>query len=236
MKKPCRKSQAQVCREVRGSQGTGVVSNNWLDRVLLSILYTFEPSCWPMLKPHLLGPLWFPFNSGPQFLGSLISNEFAFPKRRTWPGAGQRSDSSWPTISLSLSLSIPLSLSLSLSIYIYIYIHTLLNYSIYVYNVYNEGILIDAAEMFCIELGVERSATVRTPRAVRHYMVLHRRMFVGLVRDIPRNHPCGGKALHGFTSRFGARRPSRTRERLGGRLAALLCRRLRCLAHGSWGA
>ena len=28
-----------------GSQGLGVVSNNWLDRVLLSILYMLKPSC-----------------------------------------------------------------------------------------------------------------------------------------------------------------------------------------------
>ena len=38
------------------------------------------------------------------------------------------------------------------------------------------------------------------PRAVRHYIVLHQRIVVGLVRDIPRKHPCGGKALHGLAS------------------------------------
>ena len=32
-------------RELRGSQGMGVVSNNWLDCVLLSIVYMFKPSC-----------------------------------------------------------------------------------------------------------------------------------------------------------------------------------------------
>ena len=29
---------------LRGSQGMGVVSDDWLDRVLLSILYMFKPS------------------------------------------------------------------------------------------------------------------------------------------------------------------------------------------------
>ena len=29
----------------RGSQGMGIVSNNWFDRGLLSILYMFKPSC-----------------------------------------------------------------------------------------------------------------------------------------------------------------------------------------------
>ena len=37
-------------------------------------------------------------------------------------------------------------------------------------------------------------------RAVSHYIVLHQRTFVGLVRDILRKHPCGGKSLHGLTS------------------------------------
>ena len=32
-------------RELRGSRGVGVVSNNWFNRVLLPILYIFEPSC-----------------------------------------------------------------------------------------------------------------------------------------------------------------------------------------------
>ena len=41
--------------ELRGSQGTGVVSDNWFDRVLLSILYMFKPSHRPMLKPPSLG-------------------------------------------------------------------------------------------------------------------------------------------------------------------------------------
>ena len=35
-------------------------------------------------------------------------------------------------------------------------------------------------------------------RAVRHYMVLHQRICEGLVRDVPRKHPCGSKALHGL--------------------------------------
>ena len=30
--------------------------NNWLDCVLLSIIYMFKPSCWPMLEPPSLGP------------------------------------------------------------------------------------------------------------------------------------------------------------------------------------
>ena len=32
-------------RELRGSQGVGVVSNSWFDRALLSVLYMFKPSC-----------------------------------------------------------------------------------------------------------------------------------------------------------------------------------------------
>ena len=39
-------------REVRGSQGMGVVSNNWLVRDWLSIAYMFKPSRLPMLKTH----------------------------------------------------------------------------------------------------------------------------------------------------------------------------------------
>ena len=39
----------------RGSQGMGVVSNNWFDRVLLPILHMFKPSCRPMLKTPFLG-------------------------------------------------------------------------------------------------------------------------------------------------------------------------------------
>ena len=35
----------RASRELRGSRGMGVVSNNWLDCVLLSILYMFKPSC-----------------------------------------------------------------------------------------------------------------------------------------------------------------------------------------------
>ena len=30
---------------IKGSQGMGVESNHWFDRVLLSILYMFQPSC-----------------------------------------------------------------------------------------------------------------------------------------------------------------------------------------------
>ena len=43
-------------RELRGSQGMGVVLNNWFDHVFLSILYRFKPSCRPMFKPPSLGP------------------------------------------------------------------------------------------------------------------------------------------------------------------------------------
>ena len=47
----------RLCLEgTKGSQGMGVVSNSCLDRVLLSILYIFKPSCSPMLKPPSLGP------------------------------------------------------------------------------------------------------------------------------------------------------------------------------------
>ena len=42
--------------ELSGSQGKGVVSNSWLDCVLLSILHTFKPSGRPMFKPPSLGP------------------------------------------------------------------------------------------------------------------------------------------------------------------------------------
>ena len=45
-----------LSREVRESQGIGVVSNNCVDRVLLSILYMSKPSCRPMFKPPSLGP------------------------------------------------------------------------------------------------------------------------------------------------------------------------------------
>ena len=34
-----------VQRELRGSQGMGVVGNSWFDRALLSIAYMFRPSC-----------------------------------------------------------------------------------------------------------------------------------------------------------------------------------------------
>ena len=51
---------AEFQRELRGSQGMGVVSDNWFDCVLLSILYMFKPSCWPTFKPPSLGPPQFP--------------------------------------------------------------------------------------------------------------------------------------------------------------------------------
>ena len=38
-------ARAEVWTELRGSQGMGVVSSNWLDRVLLSTLSMFKPSC-----------------------------------------------------------------------------------------------------------------------------------------------------------------------------------------------
>ena len=41
----------------------GVISNNWFDCALLSILYMFKPSCWPMLKPPSLGPPVVPLTS-----------------------------------------------------------------------------------------------------------------------------------------------------------------------------
>ena len=34
----------------------GVGSNNWFDRVLLSVLYMLKPSCPPMFQPPSLGP------------------------------------------------------------------------------------------------------------------------------------------------------------------------------------
>ena len=51
------KAAVLLWRELRGSQGTGVVSNNWLDRVLRSVPYMFKPSCRPIFKPPSLGPL-----------------------------------------------------------------------------------------------------------------------------------------------------------------------------------
>ena len=36
--------EERIQRELRGSQGVGVMSNNWPDRILLSILCMFEPS------------------------------------------------------------------------------------------------------------------------------------------------------------------------------------------------
>ena len=45
-----------IWRELRGSQGMGVVSNSWFVRVLLSSLHMLKPSCRPMFKPPSLGP------------------------------------------------------------------------------------------------------------------------------------------------------------------------------------
>ena len=53
-----------VWREQRGSQGMGAVSDSWFDGVLLSILYIFKASCWPMFKPPSLDPPLFPLTSG----------------------------------------------------------------------------------------------------------------------------------------------------------------------------
>ena len=47
----------------KGSQGMGVVSSNWFDRVLLSILCMFRSSCWPMFKPPVLGTPLVPLES-----------------------------------------------------------------------------------------------------------------------------------------------------------------------------
>ena len=38
-------AEHRLWRELRLSQVTGVANNNWLDRVLLSILHMFKPSC-----------------------------------------------------------------------------------------------------------------------------------------------------------------------------------------------
>ena len=47
-----------------------VVSSDWFDWVLLSVLYTFKPPCWLVFKPPSLGPPWLPLNywlsSGPE--------------------------------------------------------------------------------------------------------------------------------------------------------------------------
>ena len=44
-------------RELWWSHGIGVVSNNWFDCVLLSIIYMFKISCGPMFKHPSLDPL-----------------------------------------------------------------------------------------------------------------------------------------------------------------------------------
>ena len=38
-------SRSILWRELRVSQGVGVASDDWFDRVLLSILHMFKPSC-----------------------------------------------------------------------------------------------------------------------------------------------------------------------------------------------
>ena len=40
----------------KGAQGMGIVSNNWFDRDLLSVLCMFKPWCRLMFKPPSLGP------------------------------------------------------------------------------------------------------------------------------------------------------------------------------------
>ena len=47
----------EVQRELRGSQGMGVASSNWFDRVLHNFFTLFKPSCRPMFKPPFLGSL-----------------------------------------------------------------------------------------------------------------------------------------------------------------------------------
>ena len=46
-----------VCfqRELRGSQGLGVVGNNWFDCGLPSLVYTFKPSCLTDAQAPFLG-------------------------------------------------------------------------------------------------------------------------------------------------------------------------------------
>ena len=54
---PATLQEPKLKRELRGPQGLGVVSNSWFDRVCLSMLYMFEPSCRPMFQlPSLGGP------------------------------------------------------------------------------------------------------------------------------------------------------------------------------------
>ena len=62
---PSRAHSACPCvyRERRGSQGMGVVSNNWSDLDLLPLRYMLKTSCWPMFKPPSLGPPWIPFST-----------------------------------------------------------------------------------------------------------------------------------------------------------------------------
>ena len=45
---------ANRSRELRGSQGMGVISNNWFDGVVLPILYMLKPSCRPVFNPPSL--------------------------------------------------------------------------------------------------------------------------------------------------------------------------------------
>ena len=62
MFRDCTGKKTNLKRELRGSQGMGVVSYSWFDRVLLPILYMFKPSCWPVLKPPSLRPPKFPLD------------------------------------------------------------------------------------------------------------------------------------------------------------------------------
>ena len=54
----------------------GVASNSWFDRVVLSTLYMFKPSCRPILKPPSLGPPYFPLQAwDPEELGRRLPSE-----------------------------------------------------------------------------------------------------------------------------------------------------------------
>ena len=68
-------------------------------------------------------------------------------------------------------------------VYIYIYIH------MYMYVLGIRGQRLGGTTCLALPSG-----------AVSHYIVLHQRMFVGLMRNILRKHPCGSKSLHGLTS------------------------------------
>ena len=73
---PQRPLWQEVQRELRGSQGIGVVSDKCFDRVLLSVLCVFKPSCWPMFNPPFLGTPLVTLKQTPWALAALRTQGF----------------------------------------------------------------------------------------------------------------------------------------------------------------